>query len=234
MKIGVTPVQSPAKTADPAPSPAQNIELSEEEKQLKKEKRSSLIKALIKDKMTDPIPYFTKEEDLKEWPYLKSLLSSDPARQKMAIEYLEAHPEQVSPMVLLLATEYFLTQNKKEKAALYLYASQLRVRFDMERWPIVNESGISARKKTHPATETLLLSTTIAQGIYGWSLAQKPRFLKIMETLKEWDKATPYAYRPFYEIPSSTEIETWTETLGQTRTDFFEKQIEMISAIHPE
>ncbi len=178
-------------------------------------------------------PYFVEEDSLKEWPYLQSLISSDATQQSLAIQKLEKDPATASPMVLLLAADYFLKQNNKEKAALYLYASQLRAQFDMNRWPIINESGIRARHINHPAKKTLSLAQTTSQGLSGWVLSKKSRALTLFKTLKKWDQETPYAYKPFYEIPSSTDLDTWEETLKDTRTEFFKKQAEIITAIYP-
>ena len=179
------------------------------------------------------IPYFEKEENLKKWAYLRELLSSDSRLQSLAVKDVDNHPNTASPMILLLAADYHSKHGDKEKAALYLYASKLRSQFDMKRWPLINESGIRARQKTHPAKETLILSKSISSNLVGWYLSKKSRAIRIMKLLERWEKSTAYTYLPTYEIPSSTKEEEWTEIHDNLVKEFFAKQHNIIALVHP-
>ena len=177
------------------------------------------------------------QEDLREWPYLRSILSSDPETQAQAVEELEKAPELAPPMVLLLTSRFYLEQNDKETAALYFLASKLRAEFDMKRWPVINESGIRARKKEHPAKETLTLSKTISKDLSGWILAKEPRAKTILNRLKNWEKNTPYHYRPTYDLENEyidvTEADDWKDLHDEVVESFIKKQENILSIMHP-
>lgn len=205
-------------------------ELTEEEKQ-KEQIRKAIFKPL--QTKTDKLDYFVKEEKLQVFPYIRELLSSDPETRDAAIDRLEDYPEFASPMVLLLGAEYYAQQGNKEKAAIYLLVSQLRAQFDMKRWPVVNGSGLKSRQTTHPAKGTFSLSKQVSKQITGWAVADKSRALKILHDVKLWDKKTSYAYRPTYDLPSSTDIETWQDLHNTASKSFIDKQVEIITLIHP-
>ncbi|MBL4588508.1 MAG: hypothetical protein JKY11_00315 [Alphaproteobacteria bacterium] len=179
------------------------------------------------------IPYFEKEEKLKEWPYLRELLSSNARLQSLAVKDVDKHPNTASPMVLLLVADYHSKHGDKEKAALYLYASKLRAQFDMKRWPIINESGLRARQKSHPAKETLILSKSISSNLAGWYLSKESRAIRIMKLLERWEKSTAYTYRPTYEIPSSVKEKEWKDIHDNLVKAFFAEQRNIIALVHP-
>jgi hypothetical protein len=228
-------VKSDSKKAPPSPDVEKSgtdeeQELTEEEKQ-----KEQIRKAIFKPLQTkaDKLDYFVKEDKLQEFPYIRELLSGDQETRDAAIERLEDYPEFASPMVLLLGAEYYAQQGNKEKAAIYLLVSQLRAQFDMQRWPVVNDSGLKSRQTTHPAKDTFSLSKQVSKQITGWAVADKSRALKILHDVKLWDKKTSYAYRPTYDLPSSTDIETWRDLHEAASKSFIDKQVEIITLIHP-
>lgn len=229
-------VVSPKTTTPEQEGKEQKI-ITPEEKDLaeEREKKDQVKKAIFKPLQTkaDKLDYFVTYEKLQDFPYLRELLSSDQTTQDKAIEKIEEYPEFASPMALLLAAEYYNKKGEKEKAAFYLLGSQLRAKFDIERWPVMNDSGLRARQKQHPANSTFTLSKEVSKNILGWFVAQKPRALRILNDLKKWDRETSYAYKPTYEIPSKTEQDTWQELHDTVTQDFINKQLEIITLIHP-
>ncbi len=198
----------------------------------KKKKQEELKKSEEKER-----DYFTKQDELQEWAYLRSILSTSQEEQSLAIKELEKGPENASPMILLLASDFYFKQGNKEQAAIYFLASKLRAEFDIKRWTIINESGIRSRKKHHPAKEVIELSQSLSSELSSWILSNKQRAQTILKKLETWEKDTSYSYLPTYEINSEefdfTEYEELKEMHDKHLKDFIKTQNDTLSLIHP-
>lgn len=185
------------------------------------------------DKPAEDLPYFVPMDDVFEWPYIADLLSSDLTRKASSVAKLNDMPERASPMMLVLAAEYYLNMGNKEQAALYLYAAQLRAQFDIKRWPVpeIDEDN-PASFRDHPAYETINLSKDFAKGLTGWFISNKARAELLLQKIEAWDKATPYAYYPTYEVPSSVDMDEWEDLHAQNVETFFADQRKILDVIH--
>ncbi|MGB1077027.1 MAG: hypothetical protein ACPG05_01865 [Bdellovibrionales bacterium] len=229
------------KTEEQKSTDTKSPEEEKEEEQKEQIKEALAKPILIKQQKAEEEEkakaYFSKREDLHEWQHLRSILSSDVEQQVMAVQALEKSPELAPPMALLLTSEFYFKQGKKEQAALYLLAAQFRSEFDIKRWPIVNESGISARKKEHPAYEALNLSSTLSGNLSGWIYSDKDRAKALFEKLKTWEADTPFAYLPTYDLDAEaleeTDVETWHDLHQEALSSFIDEKSKIISILHP-
>ena len=127
-----------------------------------------------------------------------------------------------------------LLREDYERAAFYFYAGQLRATFDMARFPpylpddkkpVIDRRTQDQRGATpsaqvemvNPHEGISVLALSIGQPIAKWAMADPVRLEKIMAQVREWDMATPYAYKPDYDISRAAPFEAWPQLLTKTR-----------------
>lgn len=190
-----------------------------------------------------------KPEDLKVWSLTADtiILPTDGAVDG-AVKNVEADPGAVPPQALLFLARALAGKNRMEEAALYFYAAQIRLGFDMVRWPprldpeqikaLLAEKKKSADQQLelpeadvqNPHQNLAALANQISQPITRWMLADIDRAHKVLARVKAWDESVPYAYLPGYPVPEAVAFSDWEALLAKVRTNFY-AQTEQILAL---
>lgn len=190
-------------------------------------------------KALTPQEALKKTDTLAEWPYYTDLMTigNDTGVEKV-IQIIDRDPGSVPPKGLLYAAKALSDRKDYERAAFYFYAGQLRATFDMTRFPpyipddrkpVIDRRTEDQRGRTpaaeievvNPHEAISVLALSIGQPIAKWAMADPDRLEKIMAEVREWDMATPYAYKPDYDISRPVPFETWPQLLTKTRNDYF-------------
>lgn len=194
-------------------------------------------------KALSPEDALKKTDTLVEWPYYADLMTiGNDTGLKKIIQMIDRDPGSVPPKGLFYAAKALSDKGEFEKAAFYFYAGQLRATFDMARFPpytpqdkkpqmdsrTQDQRGsvparAEAREKAqvNPHEAISMLALSIGQPIAKWAMAEPERLEKLMAEIREWDLATPYAYKPDYDISHAAPFETWPQLLTKTRNDYF-------------
>jgi hypothetical protein len=211
------------------------------------EEQATEPEALPKLKKRDPLPLektLVKLEELKEWSHLSDVaVAQSPEDVKKIVALIEENPGEVPPQGLFMAAKALADQQKMEEAALYFFAAQLRMRFDVSRWPpratkeelegILKESKKTNDQKTpsaksapqvkNPHAFLSELAQQTGSPIIRWSIANPDRLDKVLADVKAWDESAPYLYLPGYDVGEATPFEQWEKSLPKIRALFFER-----------
>ncbi len=203
-----------------------------------------------------PAPKALKTEDalkktdtLVAWPYYTDLMTSnnDAAIDKV-VHMIDIDPGSVPPKGLLYMAKALADRKRYEEAAFYYYAGQLRANFDMARFPPYSyeDKAAASDKRTedqkgdvpdagpvliNPHEPLSMLAISIGAPISKWAMADPDRLDKVMDKVRAWDLATPYAYLPDYDISHARPFETWPQLLATARSDYFTRVRQISSGL---
>lgn len=236
--------------------PVEKIEKSAEaDKEPVLEREAAEPEALPKIKKRDPLPLekaLVKLEELKAWPHLSDVaVAQSPEDVKKIVALIEEDPGAVPPQGLFMAAKALADQQKMEEAALYFFAAQLRMMFDVSRWPpratkeeleaILKESKKNEDQKTpsansapkikNPHAFLSELARQTGSPIIKWTVADPDRLDKVLKEVKAWDESAPYLYLPGYEVGEATPFEQWEKSLPQIRALYFERMVAVSKGI---
>ncbi len=159
------------------------------------------------------------------------ILQKGTAKEKQkAIEEVQAHPENYAPPVFYLLSAVLLDSGKKDEAAFWFYAGQLRARFDANR--CADESAAGA---------VGILNDEFGPAINSYTFRDIPKLEALIPKVVEWDRKTPHNYDRRWinlhgmgatisglsggqkgEQPLSLPEEKWDEIAENTRTNYLE------------
>lgn len=234
--------QPAEKAAEKAEAPV----VAEGEKSTETEQATE-PEALPKFKKRDPLPLekaLVKLEELKEWSHLSDVaVAQTPEDVKKIVMLIEENRGEVPPQGLFLAAKSLADQKKMEEAALYFFAAQLRMMFDVSRWPpratkeeleaILKEekktsdqkspSANSAPQVKNPHAFLSELGRQIGSPIIKWTIANPDRLDKVLADVKAWDESAPYLYLPGYDVGEAVPFEQWEKSLPKIRALYFER-----------
>lgn len=236
------PVQAPATSATPATPPAASAAPKEETPAASPAPRKplSVDEALI------------KPEALKTWSRLSEVVTlSTPEDTDKMVRIVEADPGSVPPQALFFLARSLSEQNRMDEAALYYYVAQLRLSFDVTRWPPrlspedakrlmedKNKSPDQAKpnadtepKIKNPHEGMVILSTAVGGPITEWILKDPDHAAGVMAKVAEWDLSAPYAYLPNYALPQATPYEEWKTILPNVRQNYFSRMDQFITGL---
>lgn len=231
LKTKPTPSEAPAPTFENSP-----VEKDEEQPPtLPVYKTMSAEDALI------------KQDDLEKWDHMAeaALAHSDLEIQSL-VHLIELDRGAVPPQGLFLAAKSLADKNMMEQAAIYFFAGQLRLNFDMARWPSTpNKDDVrrrteeskkspdqaapnleSAPRIDNPHQGIQNLGNQIGAPIISWILKEPTRMDKMIKQVKEWDASSPYAYLPDYDPGEAVPFEKWKKLLLETRENYFTQMIQ--------
>ncbi len=193
-----------------------------------------------------------KVDDLEKWTHLdEAALSHNDKDIKNLIHIIESDRGAVPPQGLFLAAKSLADSNFMEQAAVYYFVGQLRLAFDMQRWPSVQnkddlEKNEEDSKKIqdqvaphhdapprihNPHIGIQNLSNGIGQPIIAWILKDPQRMDKVLNQVRIWDAASPYAYLPDYDLSDPIAFDKWEKTLKKVREIYFERMTNLMKAM---
>jgi len=231
-----TPV---APTPEKTESPSTNIKTTEQA-------------ALPTYKTLAPKDALVKIEDLEKWSNLdKAATASSDEDIKNLVYTVESDRGAVPPLGLFLTAKALSDKHQMEQAALYFFVGQLRISFDVSRWPPrANEDDIKRitqdSKKTgdqvspnmgaeprinNPHAGVFNLSNAIGQPIIAWAMKDPDHLATIINQAREWDASAPYAYSPDYDLTEPIPFDKWERMLIRVRENYFSHMGKMIDAI---
>ena len=129
-----------------------------------------------------------------------------------------------------------------EQAALYVLVGQLRLSFDIKRWPSFADENDAQRHATelnkapdqkapnlsdsirqiNPHDSALALGNSVGNPILAWAMRDADRLMSLLDKAREWDNSAPYFYKPDYAVGTEMPFEEWGKLLQTSRTDYFE------------
>lgn len=234
------PAAVTAPVATPAPTPAVSPKESATPIVAAPRKPLSLDEALV------------KPDALKPWSHLSEVVTlSSPEETDKMIRIVEADPGSVPPQALFFLARALAEQNRMDEAALYYYVGQLRLSFDVTRWPPrmapedvkrlmedKNKSADQAKPNTdtqpkikNPHEGMVILSTAVGGPITEWMLKDPDNAAVIMARVSEWDVSAPYTYLPNYALPQPTPFEDWKIILPNIRESYFSRMNQFITGL---
>lgn len=194
-----------------------------------------------------PKDALVKQEDLEKWDHMSeaALAHSDLEIQKL-VHIIESDRGAVPPQGLFLAAKSLADKGLMEQAAVYYFVGQLRLEFDMARWPAIqNKDDVKRRavdqKKSpdqvapnldsapridNPHSGIKNLGDQIGAPIISWVLKDPSRMDKMIKQVKEWDVSSPFEYLPDYDLTDPVPFEKWDKLLTRTRDTYFAQLIE--------
>lgn len=202
-----------------------------------------------------PLPIddaLVKVEDLEKWDHLdEAALSHSQKDVSNLIHIIESDRGAVPPQGLFLAAKSLADKNMMEQAAVYFFVGQLRLSFDMQRWPAIENADDLKRKAEddkkspeqaapnrdapprieNPHTGIERLAASLGQPIIAWALKDPQRFSEILDKVKSWDAASPYAYLPEYDLTEPVAFEKWERILKKVRDTYFKRMSNLAKAM---
>jgi len=194
-----------------------------------------------------------KLDDLKPWSRYAEIVSlSTPDALDKMVRVVEADPGSVPPQALLFLARGLADHGRMEDAAVYYYLAQLRLSFDVARWPprmspedikrmqadknkTQDQSGQPAGgtspKVRNPHDGVVILASAIGGPITEWMLKEPERADKVMARVSAWDQSATYAYLPNYALPQPTPFEEWAKMLPDIRANFYARMDQFISGL---
>ncbi len=182
-----------------------------------------------------------KPEQFKTWDKMALAVTARKKGEinKLLVE-LNTHGSVVPPQGLFLSAQSLAMAGKMEDAALYYMVGQIRMEFDMSRWPAQQDiaytnlkdynarksydQGLpinSEKKMINPHSYVGELSTSVGMPILEWIMADPERLAKTLDRAEEWDAATAYEYEPGYDLPKPIPFAEWSKKLPKVRAAFF-------------
>lgn len=208
------PAQHPAQTETNSPA--------EESKPLE-----------IKDSLVKP-------EDLKPWGKLSLAVSQNKRDMATLLYELDHNRGEIPPQGLLLSAQTLARAGDMEHAALYYLVGQLRLEFDMARWPSRPSKSYLARKESNarksedqalpmadkpdlnnPHQNISTLASNVSVPIFEWLVKDPQRLKRALDQAEIWDLSAPYAYDPGYDLDDPVPFKEWKKLLPHTRNVFF-------------
>ena len=182
-----------------------------------------------------------KPEQFKTWDKMALAVTARKKGEinKLLVE-LNTHGSVVPPQGLFLAAQSLAMAGKMEDAALYYMVGQVRMEFDMARWPAQQDLPYTslkeynarksydqalptntAKKTENPHRYVGELSTSVGMPILEWMMSDPERLVKTLDKAEEWDAATAYEYEPGYDLPKPIPFAEWSKKLPKVRAAFF-------------
>lgn len=193
-----------------------------------------------------------KMEDLEKWSHLdEAALAQNNDDLRKLVHLIESDRGAVPPQGLFLTAKALSDKHMMELSALYYFVGQLRLSFDMARWPPqknpddVKRLAEDAKKTpdqaapnrdTSPRMNDLhqgvkILADSIGQPIIAWTMKDQSRMSAVIKRVREWDASAPYAYQTGYDVGTPVPFETWGKLLDKTRDDYFSYLQTMMKAM---
>lgn len=113
----------------------------------------------------------------------KLLLNGSKKEKQKTIKEIQEHPDQYAPPVFYALSSVLFGEGKKDEAAFWFYAGQLRARYDANRC-----ADISARSAVSA------LNQQFGTPINQYTFQDLPKLEKLIPRVIEWDKKTPHNY----------------------------------------
>jgi hypothetical protein len=114
---------------------------------------------------------------------IEALSSGAPERKARTIAEVTAAPEKYAPPVFYALSRALFEQDKKDEAAFWYYAGQLRARFDAYRC-----ADVSARQAVS------LLNREYGGPINKHAMQDLAKLEALVERVVAWDRRTPHRY----------------------------------------
>jgi hypothetical protein len=114
---------------------------------------------------------------------IAALTSGTEAEKGRAIQAVEAAPQKYAPPVLYVLSSTLFAQGRKDDAAFWFYAGQLRGRFDANRC-----ADVSARQAI------AVLNDRFGPDINKYTFKDIPKLQALIPRVVEWDRKTPHEY----------------------------------------
>lgn len=193
-----------------------------------------------------------KPEDLEKWDHLDeaALAQSNDDLRKL-VYLIESDRGAVPPQGLFLTAKALSDQHMMELSAVYYFLGQLRLNFDMARWPPQNNPDDVKRlaedakktpdqaapnrnitpRVTDPHHGIEVLADSIGQPIIAWTVKDQSRIHAVIARVREWDASAPYAYQTGYDVGPAVPFETWGKLLEKNRDDYFSYLQRMMKAM---
>lgn len=111
------------------------------------------------------------------------MLKGSAEQRKKAILEIEATPQNYAPPVFYLLSNVLFSEGRKDDAAFWFYAGQLRGRYDANRC-----ADISAREAV------AVLNMQFGKPINTYTMQNLPKLEKIVQKVVLWDEKTPHNY----------------------------------------
>lgn len=238
MRVATPPAAEPAPAAAPAKQEEAPVEKAAE---LPARKPLSVEEAII------------KPDALKPWSrYAEIVNLSSPEDVDKMVRVVEADPGSVPPQALFFLARGLADHNRMEDAAVYYYVAQLRLSFDVTRWPprmspedmkklmadrnktqdqASKTVGADTPKIRNPHEGVVVLASAVGGPITEWMLKEPERAEKVMARVNTWDQSATYAYLPNYALPEPTPFEEWAKMLPDVRANFFSRMDQFISGL---
>lgn len=194
-----------------------------------------------------PADALVKQDALEKWDHMSeaALAHSDLEIQAL-VHIIESDRGAVPPQGLFLAAKSLADHHMMEQAAVYYFVGQLRLEFDMARWPAtLNKDDVkrletdnrkspdqvapnrnTAPRVDNPHSEVKNLGDQIGAPIISWVLKDPARMDKMIRQVKEWDVTAPFEYLPDYDLTDPVPFEKWDKLLTKTRDTYFAQLIE--------
>jgi hypothetical protein len=194
-----------------------------------------------------PKDALVKQEDLEKWDHMSdAALAHSDLEIHTLVHLIESDRGAIPPQGLFLAAKSLADRGMMEQASVYYFVGQLRLSFDMERWPAIhNKDDVKRRaeesKKSpdqaapnlesspridNPHQGIKNLGDQIGAPIISWVLKDPDRMDKMIRQVKQWDVSSPYAYLPDYELTDAIPFEKWDKLLVKTREMYFSQLTE--------
>lgn len=191
-----------------------------------------------------PEDALVEPEDLEEWNHIgdAALAHNDVDIQNL-IRLVESDRGAVPPHGLFLISKSLADRNRMEQAALYYFVGQLRLNFDVARWPPtpdpedIKRRQENSQKSPDQAAPNLeskpriynphqgiqSLADQIGGPIISWILKNPDRMTETIKNVKSWDESAPYSYLPDYDLTEAVPFQKWKKLLVRTRETFFDQ-----------
>lgn len=226
------------KPAPVAPAPAEED---------KPEPAEDTVPALPTYKPLSPKDALVKQDDLEKWDHMtEAALANTPIEIEALIHIIESDRGAVPPQGLFLAAKSLADKGRMEQAALYYFVGQLRLSFDMARWPAtpnkddVKRRAAESKKSSDQAAPNLesaprtddphigikSLGDQVGAPIISWVLKDPARMDKMIKQVKDWDASCAYAYLPDYDLSEPVPFEKWEKLLMNARETYFTQIIQ--------
>lgn len=232
------------KPATPVPAPA--------DAQPEPEKETQSPAPIPKYTALTPKEALVSPEDLEEWNHLSDAASAYTKTNLDKLVYIiESDRGAVPPQGLFLAAKALADQKQMEQAALYFFVGQLRLTFDVTRWPPranaedikrlkqdekkspdqASPNGNAAPRIDNPHAGITSIANNISHPILVWAMKDPARLNALMEKVKEWDASAPYAYDTGYPVNDPIPFDKWEKILPKVREDYFTRMNDLTKAL---
>jgi hypothetical protein len=132
----------------------------------------------------DPAGPYAKIDVRRSEVAITALASKSADERRATTSAIQANPENYAPPVFYaLSRVLFYFEEKKDEAAFWLYAGQLRARFDAYRC-----AESSARQAV------AVLDYSFAESINEYVVQDIPKLERLLDSVVAWDRKTPHRY----------------------------------------